>query len=349
MDLSSQSNQFMGILALTFSIFCSDAMAGYNNIVWGGKAGSKPEIHIDPLDNDKFYSDFTVSPVSGNTPMIAIDSQCVDFTNITKKITTQWIMYPSKGNYQGLRWSLTMNSAGAGGPYRGSELGGSDEDMLVPFSQVTEPSSEYGGCFYAGEQYRWNIPSQGVLTGSLTVSSKQADPGVYHFSIPMVWGVEENKYAGSYGNISKRMGAILNKALNKMSIPVTYTHRIKCIFDTSDITLSHGDIEVRPLFFEYFSNVYPLNITCENDNAYVNVELIGSTPVSGKTRNYTSCGTGSSCRLTFDVDGKKLRYNETLNINKSSMTVNVKSTYMPDRNPVAGKFEGSGIIRITIL
>ncbi|WP_421507188.1 hypothetical protein [Erwinia rhapontici] len=347
MDLSSQSNQFMGVLALTFSIFCSDAMAGYNNIVWGGQVGSKPVIPIGPLDNDKFYSDFTVSPVSGDTPMIAIDAQCVGFTNATKTITTQWMMYPSKGNYQGLRWSLTMNSAGAGGPYRGSELGGSADDMLVPFSQVTTPASDQG-CLYTGVRYSWNIPSQGVLTGSLTVSSTQAVPGVYHFSIPMVWGVEENKYAGSYGDISKRMGAILSKAL-KMSIPVTYTHRLKCIFDTSDITLNHGDIEIRPGDGAYFSNVYPLNITCENYNAYVNVELIGSTPVSGETRNYTSCGKGSSCRLTFDVDGKKLRYNETLNINKSTMTVNVKSTYMPNRNPVAGKFEGSGIIRITIL
>lgn len=348
MDLSSQSNQFMGVLALTFSIFCSDAMAGYNNIVWVGKAGTKPQIQLDELDNDKFYSDVTVSPVSSQTSMTAIDATCVDFTNVTKKMTTQWIVYPSKGNYQGLSWSLTMNSAGAGGPYRGPELGGSPDDMLVPFSQVTESSSNSGGCFYAGEEYSWSIPSEGVLTGSLTVSSTQADPGVYHFNIPIVWAVEENKYSGSYGNIWKRMGIILKKAL-KMSIPVTYTNRVKCVFDTSDITLNHGDIEVKPAVFEYFSNVYPLNITCENDNAYVNVELIGSTPVSGKTRNYTSCGKGSSCRLTFDVDGKKLRYNETLNINKSSMTVNVKSTYMPDRNPVAGKFEGSGIIRITIL
>lgn len=347
MDLFSQSNQFRRVLALTFSMLCSDAIAGYNDIVWRKQSGLNPEISFTSFSNDTYVSDLTVTPSSGRVSMIAIDAECYNFTGATTTMTTQWMMFPPKGEYKGLKWSLKMNPAGVGGPFKGSEYGGSADDMLLPFSRVTFPSSDQA-CLHAGQQYSLILRSTGEATGSLTLDPALATPGIYNFNIPVAWVVEENKAKGGYGPILNRMGAILGMEPN-MQIPVNFTLTPKCVFNTNDITLKHGNISIRPEVTEYYSNVYPLDIACGNHNVSLNVQLIGSALVPGKTINYTSCGKGSSCRLTFDVNGKVERYNETLNINKTTMTVNVKSTYMPSKNPVVGKFEGSAILRITIL
>lgn len=240
-----------------------------------------------------------------------------------------------------------MNSAGAGGPYSGSELGGSVNDTLVPFSQVTVPASDKV-CFHTGQQYAWTTRPQGVVTGSLILDSKQATPGEYNFNIPVRWVIEENKYSGSYGSTWRRMGALLGKE-PVMQVPVSFKLMSKCNFNTNDITLKHGDIILDSTKKSYPSDNYSLDIACENDNVSVKVELIGSTPVAGQTRNYTSCGKGGDCQLTFDANGKVDRYSETLNVNKTITTVKVKSSYVPNATPVAGKFEGSGVLRITIL
>lgn len=347
MDLFSQSNKFSGILALTFTILCSDAIAGYNNIVWGQNSSLKPELSIAPFGNGKYVSDVTITPISGTVSMTVIDAECVDFKLATQKMTTQWILFPSTGEYKGLKWNLKMNSAGAGGPYSGSELGGSATDTVVPFSQVTVPASDKS-CFYVGDKFSWVTRPQGVVTGSLILDSKQAKPGEYNFNIPVKWVIEENKYSGSYGFIRTRMAALLSKE-PEIQLPVSFKLMSKCNFNTNDITLKHGDIILDSTRKSYPSDNYSLDIACERDNVSVEVELIGSTPVAGKTRNYTSCGKGGNCQLTFDANGNVDRYNETLNINKTTVTVNVKSTYMPNINPVAGKFEGSGVLRITIL
>ncbi|MBK4724974.1 hypothetical protein [Pantoea agglomerans] len=346
MDLFSQLNQFRGVLFFTFFMLCSDAIAGYNHIVWV-HSSLKPEISIAPFGNDKYVSDLTVTPVSGHVSMKALDAECVDFELATKKMTTQWIMFPSKGEYKGLKWSLKMNSAGAGGPYSGSELGGSANDMLVPFSQVTVPAADTD-CFHTGQQYAWTTRPEGVVTGSLILDPAMATPGEYNFNIPLVWAIEENKYSGSYIPMWHYMGALLGKE-PKMQVPVSFTLKSKCVFNTNDITLKHGDISLDAATKIYPSDIYSLDISCARDNVSVKVELIGSAPVSGKTSNYTSCGKGGDCRLTFDANGKVDLYSETLSINKTTAIVNVKSSYIPNAKPVAGKFEGSAILRITIL
>lgn len=347
MDIFSQSKQFRWVLALTFAMLCSDAVAGYNNIIWGQVSSLKPEISIAPFGKDKYVSAVTVTPISGTVSMKVIEAECVDFERATEKMTTQWIMFPAKGEYGGLKWSLKMNYAGAGGPYSGSQLGGSANDTLVPFSQTKLPASDKA-CFYAGNQFTWATKPLGVLTGTLTLDSAKATPGEYHFTIPFRWVIEENKYSGNPGYLWQRMGGILGKE-PVMQMPVSFKLISKCNFNTNDITLKHGDIILDSKRKSYPSDKYSLNIACENDNTSVKVELIGSAPVAGQTRNYTSCGKGGSCQLTFDANGKDDLYSETFSINKTTTTVKVKSSYIPNAKPVAGTFEGSAILRITIL
>ncbi|EAW1956124.1 hypothetical protein EJV23_02025 [Salmonella enterica subsp. enterica] len=75
------------------------------------------------------------------------------------------------------------------------------------------------------------------------------------------------------------------------------------------------------------------------------MKLIGSQKVSGKTDNYTLCGSGGMCELTFD-NGK---YNETMTI-YNSKTLSIKSTYRLNdiTKPVAESFEGSGVLQVLV-
>lgn len=89
---------------------------------------------------------------------------------------------------------------------------------------------------------------------------------------------------------------------------------------------------------------YNLNVTCTPGTS-LSVKLLGTQKVSGKTDNYTQCGTGGMCELTFD-NGK---YDETMTIDNSK-TLSIKSTYRLNdiAKPVAESFEGSGVLQVLV-
>lgn len=89
---------------------------------------------------------------------------------------------------------------------------------------------------------------------------------------------------------------------------------------------------------------YNLNVTCTPGTS-LSVKLLGTQKVSGKTDNYTQCGTGGVCELTFD-NGK---YDETMTIDNSK-TLSIKSTYRLNdiTKPVAESFEGSGVLQVLV-
>ncbi len=95
---------------------------------------------------------------------------------------------------------------------------------------------------------------------------------------------------------------------------------IKCRFNTSQIDLTNGGMsgqssngnQTRPHNF---------NITCTAGTS-VSLKLSGIGAISGKTDNYTRCGSGGMCELTFD-GGK---YDETITIDNSKQ-VSIQSTY----------------------
>lgn len=348
----NQFRWFRTVPALIICVLCSPAFAEYSNMLWVGRTPSvAPKMIINGFEGNSLVSTVTINPPSGSIPMTVVDSDCVSYTGVgEEKSATQWIMSPNSGVNNGIKWSLVLNTGSIiAGPYKGSQLGASDNYSVVAFSQVTAPSEDIG-CYSIGTQYQVRTDAKGSLTGTLTLNMENAIPGVYNFTIPLFWGIEENKYTGKdFGIlIRKRIGASLVKA-GGYTTPISFTVTPKCSFNTSDILLKHGDVILKSGTASYPSNIYPLDIKCTYDKTAVKVDLLGATSVAGKTRNYTPCGSGGSCRLTFDTDGMVDRYNETLTVNKNTTkTLKLKSAYIPNEKPVAGKFEGSAILRITL-
>ncbi|CAD5756981.1 Uncharacterised protein [Escherichia coli] len=75
------------------------------------------------------------------------------------------------------------------------------------------------------------------------------------------------------------------------------------------------------------------------------MKFIGSQKVSGKTDNYTQCGGGGICELTFD----NAKHDETMTIDNSK-TLSIKTTYHLNdiTKPEAEYFEGSGVLQMLV-
>ena len=183
-----------------------------------------------------------------------------------------------------------------------------------------------------------------VFHVDIELQRSTAIPGEYTLHVPYWWGFEENKGIGSDDDVAWRgFGALMqNGTPSYIDIPVVVES--KCHFDTSPINLSHGSLVGRTADGNQ-TTPYNLNVSCLSGTS-VSVKLIGSKKVSGKTDNYTLCGSGGMCELTFD-NGK---YNETMTI-YDSKTLSIKSTYRLNdiTKPVAGKFEGSGVLQVEVI
>lgn len=210
----------------------------------------------------------------------------------------------------------------------------------------------------------WNNPSEtshlcwgiGTIQGAagvneewkarVTVDRATAIPGRYAVEIPIRLGWEENKnYTGQAvipdSGWLKFPSVLFQQSPMYIKLDLTITS--KCSFNTSPINLSHGTMSGRESDGNQ-TKPYNLNVTCTPGTS-LSVKLLGTQKVSGKTDNYTQCGTGGMCELTFD-NGK---YDETMTIDNSK-TFSIKSTYRLNdiSKPVAESFEGSGVLRVLV-
>ncbi|MGC0623107.1 spore coat protein U domain-containing protein [Escherichia coli] len=197
----------------------------------------------------------------------------------------------------------------------------------------------------------WDIGSvQGGFDGGVAkwtalirVDRATAIPGKYKLSIPIRLGWEENKgYAHGTSAGWTKFPTILFQQ-NPININVDLTVTSKCSFNTSPINLSHGTMTGRNADGNQ-TKPYNLNVTCTPGTS-LSVKLLGTQKVSGKTNNYTKCGAGGMCELTFD-NGK---YDETMTVDNSK-TLSIKSTYRLNNvtKPVAESFEGSGVLQVLV-
>lgn len=182
-----------------------------------------------------------------------------------------------------------------------------------------------------------------VFQAEIEIDRKTAVPGRYNIRFPYWWAYEENKGSGYESNIAwKEFGIVMQReSPSHIDIPVTVVS--KCSFNTSPINLSHGTMSGRESDGNQ-TKPYNLNVTCTPGTS-LSVKLLGTQKVSGKTDNYTQCGTGGMCELTFD-NGK---YDEIMTIDNSK-TLSIKSTYRLNdiSKPVAESFEGSGVLQVLV-
>ncbi|MEE7414960.1 spore coat protein U domain-containing protein [Escherichia marmotae] len=199
-------------------------------------------------------------------------------------------------------------------------------------------------CYPVGFVYSFRpgilIPT---FNAKLVLERASAYPGKYNIQVPFWWGYEENKGSGNTSFMGwHKFGYVLaQQAPSYVNVPVTVTS--KCNFNTSPINLSHGTMTGRNADGNQ-TKPYNLNVTCTPGTS-LSVKLLGTQKVSGKTDNYTQCGTGGACELTFD-NGK---YDETMTIDNSK-TLSIKSTYRLNdiTKPVAESFEGNGILQVLV-
>ncbi|BET81262.1 Fimbrial protein [Edwardsiella anguillarum] len=248
---------------------------------------------------------------------------------------TKW--YLAVGNIpsqQGLSFLPTriLNSAGA--------VGGFWWDMgAVPAVWQSQASR----CHVPGDTYNFVPPSVRLQIG-LTINRNTATPGRYVVSLPFGYAYEENKGypdgAPKGFDLTNLLDRIFNTRIG--SVPVIIDVVSRCNFQTSDIQLNHG--QMTPASSEgNITRPYNLNVSCSSGTS-VSVSIVGANPVSGRTENFTRCGNGGSCEITFNGG----RYRETMQISGST-NLAITSTYHPNQGtPIEGAFSGSAVLSILV-
>ena len=314
------------------------------------------------------YQNFLWAPASpssvSHATSVTIDDRAVSQVSITFPQINSWKVLATscsghwdglqRGNYRyWLQYKTGWQKTTGGLVYRFNDANTSNWDMAgsIPVQGVNTMVStnvykeqRMSGCWQLGAVVGFNpgihIP---VFRANIELQRSTAFPGEYTIRVPYWWGYEENKASGYDKAVAwHRFGIIMqNEAPSYVDIPVVVTS--KCNFNTSPINLSHGSLAGRAADGNQ-TTPYNLNVTCSSGTS-LSVKLIGSQKVSGKTDNYTLCGSGGMCELTFD-NGK---YNETMTI-YNSKTLSIKSTYRLNdiTKPVAESFEGSGVLQVLV-
>lgn len=328
--------------------------AGYNDIFWKPSSGGvAPSVVISPFASDKYTTDITVTPLNKDQTMLASDSECVDFPPVSGGVTnelTQWLMIPNKGvSPGGINYTINMTE-GLVNAYPSPQLGTPSGFTLVSYSKIVKNESASVSCFNKGTWAVVRIPSASPLRGVLTLDPRHARPGHYSFPIEMIWALGENKFfSGTPGTLWQRAGAMMS-GFPRVNPIVTFDVVSKCDVSTKDILLHHGTISLESNNSTYRSGSADLTITCTRSSPLVYVKITGVDPVSGKTANYTQCGKGGDCRITFDARGSHDAFNQRFTVSDGSpLNLNIKSDYIPSSTPQAGHFTGSAILTITII
>lgn len=337
---------FIGVMFLSASFGTSAATetpGAYQNFLW------VPEVPSSIANSSSVtITDTGVSKVFVTFPVIGrwrtISSSCNGYWPTQKRGNYRyWLQYKEEWQASnGLRYRM-----------QSPVLSGWVSALSTPVPGVTTlvSSNVYqeqrmSGCWPVGHVTNFN-PSDTIpiptFYAEIEIDRRDAIPGSYNIRFPYWWAYEENKGSGYGAGVAwKEFGfAMQRESSSYIDIPVTVVS--KCSFNTSAINLSHGTMSGRESDGNQ-TKPYNLNVTCTPGTS-LSVKLLGTQKVSGKTDNYTQCGTGGMCELTFD-NGK---YDETMTIDNSK-TLSIKSTYRLNdiSKPVAESFEGSGVLRVLV-
>jgi len=273
----------------------------------------------------------------GSSPqMRVVYSNCRTVPHFeTVKGWTQWYLNIRDDwfDFNGLRIKLTPQNTAALWGY--NDLGG--------IYKINRVESEWpiSICYPVGKVVAFSA-NPGDLHINVQVDRRTAIPGNYTVSVPFRYLYEELKgYINGWPSSDGMAQLMANSPVTEFKVNISV--RSKCNFNTSPINLSHGTMSGQSANGSQ-TPPYNLNVTCTPGTS-LSVKLLGTQKVSGKTDNYTQCGTGGVCELTFD-NGK---YDETMTIDNSK-TLSIKSTYRLNdiTKPVAESFEGSGVLQVLV-
>lgn len=298
-------------------------------------------VSINPIQNNKLEvwdSGIAHGLIQlGSSPyMRVVYSNCRTVPPFrTVKGWTQWYLNIRDDwfDFNGLKLKLTPKNTAA--LWATNDLGG--------VYKINRVESEWpvSICYPVGKIV--DFPADpGDLYIDVQVDRRTAIPGNYVVSVPFRYLYEELKgYINGWPSYDRMGQLIAHSPVTEFKVNISV--RSKCDFNASPINLSHGTMSGQSADGNQ-TLPYNLNVTCTPGTS-LSVKLLGTQKVSGKTDNYTQCGTGGVCELTFD-NGK---YDETITIDNSK-TLSIKSTYRLNdiTKPVAESFEGSGILQMLV-
>ncbi|HAW0905884.1 TPA: hypothetical protein JLK75_004809 [Escherichia coli] len=295
--------------------------------------------------DDKGETTFGIKIYSGST-VTTLASACIAETMQIpiEGYTRWWLLIPSEEfiTAGGLRYKIS-NLDWEPAPQGADKVPGFEAYVSPIIKRIwNDPNHPLHYCWDVGSEQsstavvrRW--------TAKLSVDRGAAEPGDYSLYLPLRIGWEENKGGGFIeGEGWIRYPSILYQE-PETGTQINVKVVSKCSFNASPISLSHGTMTGRNADGNQ-TPPYNLNLTCTPGTS-LSVKLIGMQEVPGKTNNFTQCGTGGMCELTFDND----KYNETMTIDNSK-TLSIKSTYhLKDiTKPVAESFEGNGVLQVLV-
>ncbi len=271
----------------------------------------------------------------GNTPVYAANVDRVIYAALPKKVQLAEGLYMNIGQGYGSNAKKESNVpeeyTATYSSYRKTEYFGWENPMRCPTSE-------------SGETRVIPVPST-EINFPISINMSGAIPGTYTGIIEGRMGIYENfcqtnDYCGN-GTLGKQWFTFPGN--QPLRIPYTVRVMSKCAFNRATINLSHGYVSADQAEGNQ-TRPYDINITCNTDVS-ATVKLTGSESVPGKTGNYTPCGKGGVCELTFG-DGK---YDELIQIDRAR-TLSLKSTYhlKDPLHPVAESFNGSAVLQISI-
>ncbi|EFL0486628.1 hypothetical protein G8G26_004871 [Escherichia coli] len=339
---------------LVFNANASNPDEYYQNFFWMPTVSLSVDSVQDGVVDDYVGYAFARVTFPGSGSYTLLDKYCKDDSVLEqpKGDSTYWVQLYSaeqQDPQSKIRFRIEFDDPRWTFPSNGSHIDGWTTKVSQALGIVYPgPSNQ---CWSIGQTTGVVMPGSLNRQLKLKVSIPRADsrPGEYVFSAPVKWMFEERKYNNESG-FAPPGGALHLEAAQKLQqygvtsyIQIPVVINSKCNFDTSPINLSHGTMTGRNADGNQ-TKPYNLNVTCTPGTS-LSVKLLGTQKVSGKTDNYTQCGTGGMCELTFD-NGK---YDETMTVD-SSKTLSIKSTYRLNdiAKPVAESFEGSGVLQVLV-
>lgn len=320
-------------------IFSLKANADYRHFLFTPETPIKIEQGVVSFDDDTTSIDLSVSggpngDKLGTVQFASCTGSREDETATQDK--TGWLILPEQVKVNGVIIKTTILSDN-GWYTPGISVSG----YVIKIIQK-KVSTPLGPCWTVGETLPVDFFWQNAKV-RITVPKQKLLPGDYKLTIPYYYGYEENKYIGNSAPYLDVPHKIISMGNTRGDIDLTIHVASKCNFNATQISLSHGSMigqnadgnQTKP---------YNLNMRCDPGTS-LSVKLVGTQKVSGKTDNYTQCGTGGMCELTFD-NGK---YDEIMTVDNSK-TLSIKSTYHLNdfTKPVAESFEGSGVLQVLI-
>lgn len=317
--------------------------ADYRNFLFTPETLHMPDVSATLTDELFSSTVTTLGNFSGHAMGTVAYANCSGGSDVqlVEQTKAAWLLMDSKFSIGGVEVTMEPVLSGGWGPASGHGWGepapgtSASVNVKVVYTQL-------GPCWPLGSRQSvdWYLPPVSV---KLTGRRQSLPAGQYTVPIKYYYGYEEHKRIGVSAppntklldTIRAQPPGIFNMNINVQS---------KCTFNTNPITLQHGTVQVTDIKNGHTSRPYRVAVNCSPGTS-VSVKTLGNERVSGSGPNYTKCGTGGVCGITFN-DGKS---DEVMKVS-GPVYLDVVSTYRPNDagRPVAGAFTGSGVLQLFV-